>query len=269
MRTKFDTAATREEIPHQMAKFVAWTKHENPRDTPPSQLGKITERDVDELNDKDVIPAIKATLKTIGGGKPVPAGKLIKALSEAVDAEVVRVAGKPGTDDAKTLEIKEVREIDETFRPLALKALAYGHSDHFGSFADCSREYDKVYAAAMGLEYPTLAPDALAIVNGWLAHHDAEMASYNPPEDQKIKSRDVPKGPISKMMNSLRAQGGSSYKTTVYHDPASDTFAVFAGSTNGPNTEHLVLFKRDGAKVAEIRLGDDGTVDCEPDFPER
>src|SRR5687767_1904676 len=155
MRTKFDTQATRDEIAHQVTKYVAWTKHENPRDTPAAELGKISERDVDELNDKDVIPAIKQALQTIGAGRPVPAPRLIEALTEAVDAEVVRVAGKPGTDDAKILEIKEVREIDATIRPLALKVLAYAHSDHFGSFADCSREYDRVYAAAMGLEYPT------------------------------------------------------------------------------------------------------------------
>jgi hypothetical protein len=271
MRTKFDTAGTREEIPHQMEKLVAWSKHKIPREQPASKLGTVSAADIDSMITSDEAkPGMKAILGQVGNGKPMVAAKLIGALTKAVDDEVVRVAGPAGSEDAKTLDIKELRQISEPLRPLALIALAYANDDEFGTFADTSQAFDRVYAAAMGKEYPVLSEENLSIVNGWLAHHNPETTEVTIPAEWKVKQKDVPKGPLSKELYALRSEYSGSYKVTPFRDPSNGTYVIYAASTNGPNEEGFVVFDKTGKKkIAEIKLGDDGTVSSYPDFPEQ
>ncbi|MBI5511074.1 MAG: hypothetical protein HY903_20115 [Deltaproteobacteria bacterium] len=268
MRTSFDAKAVLAEIPHQVAKYVAWTKDLNPRDHSPAQIGKITAKDIASLNDKDVVPAVADAFQRVGKGQPVDASKLIAELTKTLTAEVKRVAGAPGSADAKVLDLDELKEIPAPLRALALRALAYSHTEEFGTFADTTLEFDRLRAAADGVKLPELSKDEVKIATTWLKHHNEETTEVTIPETWKATGAAVPAS-VVRAQRALKREYGRDYAVTVYRDPKSKTFGVYVASLNGPNVEHLHLFRPSGDKIAHLSLSDDGCVQSDPPFPER
>lgn len=267
MKTSFSTAATLKEIPAQARKLVAWTKNETPGRQPDKALGEIKKEDIAGLDvSKEVIPGLEEVFEGIKGGKPVAAPKLMREVVRAVTAEVERVRDKEG--DPATLTIGELRQIKPSLRPIALIALAYGDDTGYFDvpFADDGEAFERVADAVNRTKHPVLSAADAEIADVWMAMKNAD-GLIEISKDLIAKSKEQTAG-LKRTIREVKKEVGADYRVTAYLHKETNTFAIYAASTNGPNEEAMVLCRKNGERFCELVFLDDGSLkSIEPDHP--